>query len=101
MVGELLFGPHWGALERLRAFRAARISGAPRALEGARAARARFKGRTLLYYVSVNAAVAWLEQQVHGSTCQETNEGLGLLDTLKLAGMKTLLTMEGFLQGTA
>ncbi len=98
MVGELLFGPHWGALERLRAFRAARISGAPRALEGARAARARFKGRTLLYYVSVNAAVAWLERQVYGSTCQETDDGLGLLDTLNLAGMKTLLTMEGFLQ---
>ncbi|HWH04603.1 MAG TPA: tetratricopeptide repeat protein, partial [Gemmatimonadales bacterium] len=97
MVGELLFGPHWGALERLRAFRTARMGDTPRALEQARAARARFKGRSMLYYVSVNAAVAWLEQQVHGSICQETNDGLRLLDTLGLTGMKTLLTMEGFI----
>jgi hypothetical protein len=97
VAGQLRFGPHWGAFERLKAFRATYLGGAASALAGARAARDRFKGRTVLYYVSVNAAVAWLEEKLDGRIGAETDEGLHLLDTLGLLGIKTVLKMEGFI----
>ncbi|HYK09814.1 MAG TPA: AAA family ATPase [Gemmatimonadales bacterium] len=96
LAGQFLFGPHWGALERLRAFRTAHFGDPLSALRGAISARARFKGRTTLYYMSVNAAVAWLEKRLFGGIGVETKEGLELLDNLGFTGTKTFLRMEGF-----
>ena len=98
MDGQSRLGQNGGCTERLKAFRAKYTVGASFALDQARDARSRFRDRNLLHYLSVNAAVAWLEREVDGKESEETNEGIRLFEPSGMMGLRDFLRLGNFLK---
>jgi hypothetical protein len=95
--GKEQFVPSPGVFEKLRIFRVAHISGPAVALELADAAKAMFRGRHPLHYLSVLAASAWVEKRAFGTPRAGTARELEAFDTPALAGLRAWETAEGFL----
>lgn len=96
--GSATFGPNLGVCLKLRAFRTVCAVGRPEAaLDHALAGRECFRGRSLIHYIDANATVAWLERLLGTELGEETKEGIGLLDEVKLPGRKALLRLQGFI----
>ena len=97
VCGKERFVPSPGVLEKLRIFRAAHISGPAVALELADAAKAMFRGRHPLHYLSVLAATAWAEKRAFGAPRPGTARELEAFNTPALAGLRAWERAEGFL----
>ncbi len=89
--------PNPGVFEKLRVFRAAHVGGAELASAIAQSARAKFRGRHPLYYLTVLAATAWLERRTLGCNTSETLAELEVFDTPSLRGYRALQVAQGFL----
>jgi len=63
----------------------------------ARDAQAKFRGRHPLYYLTVLAAVAWLEKRTLGSNAPETAMELDAFEKPSLGGYRALQAAQGFL----
>jgi len=89
--------PNPGVFEKLRVFRAAHVGGVELASPIAKSARAKFRVRHPLYYLTVLAAAAWLERRTLGCNTPETLAELEVFDTPSLRGYRALQVAQGFL----
>jgi len=89
--------PNPGVFEKLRVFRAAHVGGVELAPPIAKSARAKFRVRHPLYYLTVLAAAAWLERRTLGCNTPETLAELEVFDTPSLRGYRALQVAQGFL----
>ncbi len=89
--------PNPGVFEKLRVFRAAHVGGVELASAIAKSARAKFRGRHPLYYLTVLAGAAWLERRTLGCNTPETLAELEVFDTPSLRGYHALQVAQGFL----
>ncbi|PYT46349.1 MAG: hypothetical protein DMG45_00035, partial [Acidobacteria bacterium] len=89
--------PNLGVFEKLRVFRAAHVGGVELASAIAKSARAKFRGRHPLHYLTVLAAAAWLERRTLGCNTPETLAELEVFDTPSLRGYRALQVAQGFL----
>jgi hypothetical protein len=90
--------PVAGVFAKLRILRAAHIRGPEAALSISAEAKARFRGRHPLYYLMVLAAASWLEKRTVGQYSRETQEELAALQAPNVKGLRTVLTVQGFLK---
>jgi tetratricopeptide (TPR) repeat protein len=95
--GQELFLQDAGIFERLRSFRAAHTQGLPAARDLLDAAGRRFKTVHPHYYVNLLPMKAWLEARTDGKYSRETEEEIGLLKGLDLAGKRIMWAAQGFL----
>ena len=89
--------PNPGVFEKLRVFRAAHVGGVELASPIAKSARAKFRVRHPLYYLTVLAAAAWLERRTLGCNTPETLAELEVFDTPSLRGYRALQVAQGFM----
>jgi len=95
--GQEFFLQDAGIFERLRSFRAAHMQGLPAAWDLLNAAARRFKTVHPHYYINLLPMKAWLEARTDGKCSRETEEELGLLKGLDLAGKPIMWAAQGFL----
>jgi hypothetical protein len=89
--------PDAGTFEKLRIFGLAHTVGIEEAQTAARLQRGRFRGRHPVYYLSVLAVSAWLEERKGGPLDDSVREDLRLFDDWRAAGLKRALSAQGFL----
>ena len=90
--------PDPGMFEKLRLFRLAHTVGLDAAHAAANVQRDRFRGRHPVHYLKVLAASAWIEKRRDGALGDDTKEELRLFDDWGAAGLKTVLSAQGFFE---
>lgn len=88
--------PDPGMFEKLRILRVAHTVGLNEAHALAKAQRDRFRGRHPVHYLNVLAASAWIEKRRDAALADDTKEELRLFDQWGAAGLKTVLSAQGF-----
>jgi hypothetical protein len=89
--------PDAGTFEKLRIFGLAHTVGIEEARTAAALQRGRFRGRHPVYYLSVLAVSAWLEERKSGPLGNTIRNDLRLFDDWGAAGLKRALCAQGFL----
>ena len=89
--------PDAGTFEKLRIFGLAHTVGVEEARTAATLQRDRFRGRHPVYYLSVLAVSAWLEEQKGGPLGDTIRKELRLFEDWGAAGLKSALSAQGFL----
>jgi tetratricopeptide (TPR) repeat protein len=95
--GRELAMPEQAVFRKLQIFRAAYTNGDDAAWALAREQIDRFPDHHTTYFLEVLAAVAWLERRTSGKYSSTTAADLGLFEEVGALGLKSMLTLEGFL----
>jgi tetratricopeptide (TPR) repeat protein len=88
--------PDQGMYQKLRIFRLAHAVSLDEARAAAKIQRDRFRGRHPVHYLNVLAASAWVERRNEGKLADDTKEDLRLFDDWGAAGLKRVLSAQGF-----
>jgi hypothetical protein len=85
--------------ERLCVFRTVHTSGPAGAERIVVEGKEKYRGRYPFAYIQMIACGAWLDLLNFGHYTEENERELGLFEKLHAAGLREILTLEGFLQG--
>ena len=82
---------------KLKILRAEHVAGGEETLSMARRAQEVFSGRHMTYFLEALAITAWLEKRKFGFYNKDTEQALGLFETVGAQGLRALLTAQGIL----
>jgi DNA-binding SARP family transcriptional activator/tetratricopeptide (TPR) repeat protein len=91
--------PNSPLFERLCVFRTVHTSGPAGAERIVVEGKEKYRGRYPFAYIQMIACGAWLDLLNFGHYTEENERELGLFEKLHAAGLREILTLEGFLQG--